>query len=246
MTITTAVIMAAGLGSRIPEFSRQQPKGFINIGGQTLIERSLDILVRHGIDHIIIGTGYLASDYVKLAENYPSAQIDCVFNPIYEQSGSLETLLQCTECLNCDFLTLESDLFYDSRMIERILSAPFDNAILASGTTHSGDEVYIETNEQGALLRLSKDATKLQRIDAELVGICKLTAQIPTTLKRWLQQTGQTRPNMLHYEEGLMGIANTLALPIEKTDLLWTEIDTLAHLERANQLILPNILSQES
>jgi choline kinase len=245
VSIDTAVILAAGLGSRIPEFSRHGPKGFISVGGQPIVERSVDILIRYGIRRIIIGTGYRAMDYADLAKRYANIRIECVRNADYADSGSLETLLRCTENLDYDFLTLESDLLYDSRMIEHLLSSPYRNVILASGETGSGDEVYIETNEHNELIRLSKDPTVLSRIDAELVGICKLAVETPSSLKQWLVQADLNRPAQQHYEEGLVGIADTVSLHVDKVDLPWTEIDTLEHLERANQLIWPRIQSFE-
>lgn len=245
MTIDTAVIMAAGLGSRIAEFSQHSPKGFISVGGQPIVERSIDILLAHGIRRIIIGTGYRAADYDAVARRYPGVRIDCVPNADYAQSGSLETLLCCSEHLDCDFLSLESDLLYDGRMIGHVLASPHANVILASGETQSGDEVYIETNQRGELVRLSKNPADLTKIDAELVGICKLAAGTPLVLKQWLAESGQSRPAQLHYEEGLAAIADKIPLPVEKVDMAWTEIDTLDHLERAIELIWPRIRSAE-
>jgi choline kinase len=245
MTIDSAVIMAAGLGSRIPQFSRHNPKGFISVGGQPIVERSIEILIRHGIRHIVIGTGYRAEDYEAIARRYADIRIDCVLNADYANSGSLETLLRCGEHLTGDFLSLESDLLYDSRMIGHLLNIPSANVILASGETQSGDEVYIETNDHSELVRLSKNPAELARIDAELIGICKLAESTPRALKQWLAETGQIRPALQHYEEGLAAIADTVPLRVDKVDMAWTEIDTLEHLERANKLIWPRIQSAE-
>lgn len=243
MSIDTAVIMAAGLGSRISTFSRNAPKGFIPIAGRSLVERSIAILADHGIRRIVIGTGYMASEYEALSSRTSGVRIDCVTNPDYANSGSLETFLLCAGSLGCDFLSLESDLLYDAKMIDRVLGCPFANVILASGQTGSGDEVYIQTDERSHLVNLSKDSSALSRIDAELVGICKLDRSIPATILAWLAREGHKRPVGLHYEEGLVGIARSRPLHVEKTELPWTEIDTLEHLARANSLIWPRIAS---
>jgi len=231
MTIDTAVILAAEFGSRIFELSKYGPKGFIRVGGQAIVERSIDILVRHGIRRIIIGTGYRAMDYMTMAKRYPDVRIECVRNADYVNSGSLETLLRCTEGLDCDFLLLESDLLYDSRMIEFVLRSPYANVILE---TCSDNEVDPET---GKLI----EAVGLSGIGAELIGICKLAAETPFALRQWVAQNGIARPTQLRYEEGLAGIADTVLLHTAKTGMAWTEIDTLEHLERANQLIWPRI-----
>ena len=53
-----AVILAAGLGSRINNISKDMPKGFIEINGESLIKRSIKQLKKSGISSIYIITGY--------------------------------------------------------------------------------------------------------------------------------------------------------------------------------------------
>jgi 2-aminoethylphosphonate-pyruvate transaminase len=243
MSIDTAIIMAAGLGSRIAAFSRTAPKGFITVGGQALVARSIAALAERGIRRIVIGTGHLAEDYQALARGVADVQVECVHNPDYARSGSLETFLLCARDLGCDFLSLESDLLYDPRMIDQVLATPFANSMLGSGQTDSGDEVYIETDEDLNLVNLSKNKAALSHVDAELVGICKLGRHVPAAIEAWMASAGMQRPAQIHYEDGLVGIAGTVAVHIEKTDLAWTEIDTPDHLARANALIWPRIVA---
>ena len=241
MSIDTAVIMAAGLGSRIAGLSPAVSKGFIPIEGKTLVARSIAALAGHGIRRIVIGTGYLAGEYEALARGTSDVRIECVHNPDYANSGSLETFLLCASRLDCDFLSLESDLLYDPRMIDQVLASPFANAMLGSVRTDSGDEVYIQADDKLNLVNLSKNRAILVHVDAELVGICKLSRHVPAAIESWMAGAGQSHPAQIHYEEGLAGIAATLAIHVEKTDLPWTEIDTPEHLARAKALIWPRI-----
>ena len=61
--ITSAVILAAGLGSRLKERTKLQPKGFLELENKSLIERSINKLISCGIENIYIGTGYLSEVY---------------------------------------------------------------------------------------------------------------------------------------------------------------------------------------
>ena len=72
--VDTAVIVAAGLGSRLQERTKTKPKGFLEIEGISLIERSIEMLVNSGIKKIFIGTGYLSETYDELATNYSFVQ----------------------------------------------------------------------------------------------------------------------------------------------------------------------------
>ena len=59
----TAVIMAAGLGTRFGRMTETVPKGFVECGGMSMVERSIQTLIACGIERIIIGTGYLKEKY---------------------------------------------------------------------------------------------------------------------------------------------------------------------------------------
>ena len=56
--IKTAVIMAAGMGTRFGKYTEQIPKGFVEVCGKPMIERSIETLISCGIERIVIGTGY--------------------------------------------------------------------------------------------------------------------------------------------------------------------------------------------
>ena len=72
----SAVILAAGLGSRLKERTKLQPKGFLEVEGISLIQRSVDNLLKSGIEKIYIGTGYLSEVYEEYALGY--SQIFCI------------------------------------------------------------------------------------------------------------------------------------------------------------------------
>ena len=69
--VSTAVIMAAGLGSRFGEMVETKPKGFIEVCGRPMIIRSIETLLSCGIQRIIIGTGYKREAYDALHRFYP-------------------------------------------------------------------------------------------------------------------------------------------------------------------------------
>ena len=56
--IKTAVIMAAGMGTRFGQYTEKIPKGFVECGGISMVERSIRTLIDCGIGRIVIGTGY--------------------------------------------------------------------------------------------------------------------------------------------------------------------------------------------
>lgn len=59
--ITTAMILAAGLGSRLRPLTDNTPKPLINVGGQPVILRAMQSLKLAGITKVVINTHYLAT-----------------------------------------------------------------------------------------------------------------------------------------------------------------------------------------
>mgnify|MGYP000875354609 FL=1 len=171
--IKEAVILAGGLGSRLKDKTKTMPKGFLEIGGTAIVEQSVQKLLAHGIEKIIIGTGHCNEYYDRLAQKYPA--IVTVKNERYAETGSMGTLECCAALVTGSFLLLESDLIYDSIGLFTLINDERKNLILASGATHSGDEVYLQADADMRLTGLSKKKQDLHSILGELVGITKLT-----------------------------------------------------------------------
>ncbi len=238
--IDTAVILAAGRGTRLQGTLSELPKGFLRLGGVPIVERSIRKLLDYGITRILIGTGHLSEAYERLSGTYVG--IECVRNEDYATTGSMHTLYQLRDHIDRNFLLLESDLIYEQRSLRLLLSDPRRDVILASGRTNSGDEVYLQTDEAGNLVNVSKDPACLGRIHGELVGISKLSIE---TYRRLCEATAD-KPK-LDYEHGLAGLAGQRPLFVHKVeDLAWGEIDDEAHLKRVLAAVYPEILKREA
>lgn len=240
--VRTAVILAAGLGSRLKHHTEAQPKGFLAIDGVSLIERSLNNLVKAGIEEIIIGTGYLHTHFEQLKERFP---VVTRRNEDFATTGSMFTLYKLRDLIKDGFLLLESDLLYEPDALTHLLKDERRDVILASGQTQSGDEVYIETNDDGLLVQMSKDKSLLKHISGELVGITKLSVDTLNRISDFAEKEFAGGNNFLNYEDALVGIAPVQPIHIKLVeDLVWCEIDDEQHLERALKSIYPRIQSK--
>ena len=65
--IDTAVILAAGMGTRLQGEVTDRPKGFLELGGQPIIAESIQALADAGIGDVVIVTGHCAGHYDDLA-----------------------------------------------------------------------------------------------------------------------------------------------------------------------------------
>ena len=242
--IKEAVILAGGLGSRLKDKTKTMPKGFLEIGGTAIVEQSVQKLLAHGIEKIIIGTGHCNEYYDRLAQKYSA--IVTVKNERYAETGSMGTLECCAPLVTGSFLLLESDLIYDSIGLFTLINDERKNLVLASGATYSGDEVYLQADADMRLTGLSKNKNDLQNVSGELVGITKLTKEVLNNMCAYAQEHHNDLPKM-EYEHALLKIAETDTVAVKKIEYyVWREIDDEDHLAMAVNDIYPHIVENES
>ncbi len=241
--VDTAVILAAGMGTRLKGYTQERPKGFLEIDGRTLIDRSIANLLNHGITSIIIGTGYFHEQFDDLRQKYPG--ISTLRNTEFATTGSMYTLYILRDLINESFLLLESDLLYDPVALELVLEDTHPDIVLASGATHSGDEVYIQHSSKNLLQNMSKDRTVLDHISGELVGISKLSKAALDRMVAFSELHFTAGNKTLNYEDALVGTAVNYDIFIKVIqDLAWCEIDDENHLQRALTQVYPKILER--
>ena len=235
--ITTAVIMAAGLGTRFGKMTETMPKGFIEVGGTSMIERSIKTLLSCGIKKIIIGTGYHREAFEKLEQQYP--EIECVFSPRYAETNSLYTLYNCRATIgDDDFLLLESDLVFNKAAISELLEDEHPDIMLITPVTKFQDQYYVEYDTEGTLTCCSTNKTEIDA-KGELVGIHKLSSAFYHNLCK--DYEGKLNDNLkLGYEYELLNMSQHISplFVLNSPNVKWYEIDDEQDLRFAEENIV--------
>jgi len=243
--VQTAVILAAGMGTRLGKQGQFQPKGFLRLGEKTIIEESVARLQHAGIKRIVIATGHCRESYEQLAEA-SDGLIRTVFNDRYMDSGSMYSLYLARHEIDDDFLLLESDLIYEQRALHNAITFPRDNCVLLSGFTQSNDEVFVQCDE-GRLISMSKDRKRLGEVAGELVGISRISTTLFSHMLAISEKAFETSRHF-DYETDCL-VAASKSHPVYcclTSDLAWAEIDDAAHLERARSAVYPEIVKRDS
>lgn len=232
--IKTAVIMAAGLGSRFGSRTELLPKGFVEVNGKSMIQRSIDALYRCGIERIIIGTGYHKEFYEALATK--DNKIECCFSPMFATTNSMWTLRNCSEVIGDeDFLLLESDLVFEDKAILSLIENNHPDILLAASETKFQDQYFVEFDSEGYLVNCSTKREELN-VCGEFVGIHKLSSKYYKALCLYYDTIKKELPKY-GYEYGLLDISKQIPLYVLKVDnLKWYEIDDEADLKMAEKI----------
>lgn len=222
--VKTAVIMAAGLGTRFGQYTEKIPKGFIPYKGKPMVVRSIETLIACGIERIIIGTGYKKESYEALMSQFP--EIECVFSPLYAETNSMYTLYNTREAIgDDDFLLLESDLVFEQRAIRDLIDCEYESAMLITPVTKFQDQYYVEMNDKCELINCSTDESQINP-SGELVGIHKLSNKFYKTCVSEYEKIVSEKPK-LGYEYQLLDISQRITpMNVLKLEgLQWYEID---------------------
>jgi len=232
--ITKAVILAAGMGLRMKDMGEEIPKGFIRLGGSPIIEHSLRALISCGIREIIIVTGHKGRYYENLKETY--SEIRTIENTKFADTGTMYSLWCARDFVDADFILLESDLIYHPGAITDILNVPYSDCLLLSGTTHAGDEVYVEAVEN-RVSRISKNLDQIKDPVGEYIGIAKISKHLYGRLKQTAEPLFDTNPKLSYDMDCLVRIASEHPIHFLSMDGLdWAEIDDLKQLEWAQKV----------
>ncbi|MBY0086616.1 MULTISPECIES: phosphocholine cytidylyltransferase family protein [Brevibacillus] len=219
-----ALLMAAGLGSRINEQIDGIPKCTVDIGNQALIENTITKLRRHGIEEIAMVVGYRANVITQLLGDEP---IRFYHNPFYDRTNSMVSLWFAREFLQgSDCLLLNADVFFESKVLEVVLQETACPVMFADPVRrYEGD--YKFGYENGRLLRHGKELS-LEETTGEYVGIAKLQESFLPIFLRRLQRLIQEKQYDLWWENVLysfLGERNVYVAQIP-SGLFWAEVDT--------------------
>ena len=123
-----AIILAAGMGKRLKELTKDNTKCMVKVNGITLIERLLRILDRKNLSRIVIVVGYQGRKLIDYIDTLRiSTDIVYVVNPIYNTTNNIYSLALAGEYLaKEDTLLFESDLIFEERIVDALLADPRD------------------------------------------------------------------------------------------------------------------------
>jgi choline kinase len=237
--VDTAIVLAAGRGTRLKSSWPDLPKGFVEIAGERLIERSTRLLRENGVRRIVIVAGHKADAYYELSAQHPDIEI--VENPEFATTESMASLAYALDLVKEDFLLLESDLFYESRALEVLQNHECDDVVLTSAATGATDEVWVDA-KQGRLRNLTKNRDEAPSDASEFVGILRISADLAGQMRAlygaFVLENGHGR---MAYETGaLLAAARKRAVEICLVpDLLWGEVDYDSHYERLLNEVIP-------
>ena len=162
-----ALILAAGLGSRLAPITDNCPKSLVPVNGQPILMKQLENLYLNGVRDVTIVSGYKA-DVLKSAvlEEYPDVNIIESVN--YASTNNMFSAYIAKDTMGDDgFLMMNSDVFFDASVITELLKFPYPNAIVTDIGTYLEESMKV-IEEKGRLVMISKGISREDALGASI------------------------------------------------------------------------------
>lgn len=244
-----AVILAAGMGKRLKELTRDNTKCMVKVNGVSLIERMLTQLDKHAMRRIVIVVGYKSRELIDFIGTLSvRTPIVYVHNPVYDKTNNIYSLALAKQYLcEDDTLLLESDLIFEDRVIDELLSDPRDTLALVDKYESWMDGTCVKLTENDdieAFVPGKKFVFEEMGSYYKTVNIYKFSRHFSVThYVPFLDAYSHALGNNEYYEQVLRVIA-MLDDPKIKAKRLnggaWYEIDDVQDLDIASSMFLPD------
>ena len=235
------VILAAGMAKRLRPLTDTKPKCLLEVGGKTLLQRTVDAMHAVGITEFVVVTGYRA-DMIRefLTENYQSSIFNFQFlhNADYAHNNNIYSLWMSGQAVRGQaFLLMDSDILCDPEAVAAV--ARQEVSALAVNRHELGEEeMKVVVDGEMRITEISKTCRPADAL-GESVGIEKMTADYSEALACELDQMiGQEGLIDIFYErafERLIPQGHTFRV-VDTTEYFSYELDTPEDYERAQQL----------
>ncbi len=118
-----ALILAAGTGSRLGKYTKENTKCMLEVNDETLIKQALEKLNNVGITKLILVVGYKKENLIEhIGSKYKNINIEYVENPIYDKTNNIYSLYLAKDKLaEDDTILLESDLLFEEEILVKLL-----------------------------------------------------------------------------------------------------------------------------
>ncbi len=245
----TAVILAAGRGSRLAPYTADRPKCLTELGGMTVIERQLATLGAAGIADIVVVAGYCAE---KLA--LPGTRR--VVNDRWQTTNMVESLFAAEAEFGDDLIVSYGDIVYEPRVLEALLNSPHDVSVVVDRQWRAywefrfedplADAESLRLDGERRIIDIGQKVADIADIEAQYIGLMrfqggglaalrKIRAALGSVTRPWMR----ARPIAQAYMTDLLMEMILTGIPVHAVpvDGGWLELDTARDFDLAGEML---------
>ncbi len=235
--VRTALLLAAGTGSRLAPLTDMTPKCLVSVNEISILERLISSLQKHNFNRLVVVIGHQADcirDYLGVRAG--KMEITYIISPLYKTTNNIYSLWLAREMIDEPFLLIESDLVFQTEMLAEML---YPDRIAVAKVEPWMDGTTVTVNEHMEVDAFHCGAQRPDKNHFKTVNIYSLSSLTWQLVRERLDH--HISNNMVdgYYETVFADLVNEGCLsltPIFFGSGSWYEIDTIADL-RAAELV---------
>lgn len=231
-----AVILAAGVGSRLGQLTNGLPKCLLKIGGRPLIKHQLETLADNGVGPVLMVVGHRAEAIRELV----GSRTEYIVNDRYEQTNSLYSLWLAREWIKGPFVLLNCDLFFHPDILMRFVEEQ-GNILAYDSTTSNGREQTKVALRERRVVDLGKDLP-IESARGESLGLLKFDEEGARVFLAQADALIKAGNEKAWVTEGVRTCCSQIRIyGFNVAGLPWAELDYPHDLEEARREVWPVI-----
>lgn len=162
-----ALILAAGLGTRLAPITNDKPKSLVLVNGKAILMKQIENLLENGISDITIVSGYKTEILEKAVhEKYPEIKI--IESVDYATTNNMYSAYIAREAIGDNgFLMMNADVFYDASILKSLLEDESENGIVTDIGRYIEESMKV-VESKGRLIKISKEIRPEEALGASI------------------------------------------------------------------------------
>jgi choline kinase len=231
-----AVVLAAGMGTRLRPLTDHRPKALVEIAGRSLLARLIEACAEAGMREAVVVTGYRRNDIDVLRDSF-ALPVTTVFNDKYDVLGNAWSLYVAKRAIaGRSFVKLDGDILLDPTILSDVMAHPSANALVLDDAAQIDAEAMKATLVDERVTALGKWIAPADAA-GESIGVEKIGE--PDAVFEAIEQMVADGGGDGYYEDAYHRmLKRDWQLGVTRTaGRLWTEIDDMDDLARAERLL---------
>ena len=247
-----AIIIAAGIGSRLGDLTKDLPKPLIDVNGKSILERQIELFKKFGINEIFIVTGY-KNDKIKFND------VNYVYNSEYQQTEQIGSLMKARNEISEDVIISFGDILFEEKILEELLENKDDFVLVSDpnwkksyesrsdNPPTQSDFIALKNNK---IIKFFKNSLEIDNSYSvvEFIGLMKMSAMSSNIFLQKYNDLEKYHTGKFHFASTFMNAKfidffeelrlSGIQMNTLNVDGQWCEIDTIQDLEIAKKLFI--------
>ena len=236
-----AIILAAGIGSRLRPITLHKPKGAVTVNGKSILRHQLEAYAKAGVEEVFVISGYKADLLREICENTSkelSINIEIIINENYANTDNMFSLSLVADWIQGEeFLLSNGDVIYQNNIISDLVSLSSNHSYIATDAgvySTEGMKVRIDGKQ---VTELSKSIGEAEA-DAVSIDLYRFSSAFSVSLFNEIEQILHSKESYSGWTEVAINnlldrkYSNVRSFDISGSN--WAEIDNIADLLEAD------------